>query len=160
MPSQVPLTPKASQPSWGQWRRQPHGLEPGGKCQGAPSRCPPPTSNNPVKLSPAWVNLFPQTHGRLFRRHVGIFRVCVRSHSSSLGFFGQWLLPLPRQHAPFSSGSPLTLLPRATQQPSAGLWEPSLSSPPTRTRRDLEGDTQVSSSKVCLLFFPITEEMV
>lgn len=83
-----------------------------------PPTAPPPTSNNPVKLSPAWINLFPQTNGRLFRRHVGIFRVCVRSHSSSLGFFCQWLLPLPRRHAPFSSGSPITPIPAPQGYPT------------------------------------------
>lgn len=43
----------------------------------SPACVPPPTFNNPVKLNPGWINLFPQTNGRLFRRHIGTFRVCV-----------------------------------------------------------------------------------
>lgn len=43
----------------------------------SPACVPPPTFNNPVKLNPGWINLFPQTNGQLFRRHIGTFRVCV-----------------------------------------------------------------------------------
>lgn len=127
--SKATPAPDTSLSCWGHWKRKIHGLKSYGKIPEPFSLCFPPISfNNPVKLNPGWINLFPQTNGQLFRHHIGIFRVCVHFYWSSLGFFCKWLLLLPRQHALFNSASLLMFLIQIPapqgypSQISAELW--------------------------------------